>query len=366
MGFIETGKYYKQGRYHNNGRPTKYGGNNKRRKVKKVIKERRKTELWDLPQEVIFQIFICTGLKGNNLPFVNKYFYHLINFRNFGVLHLVKLIDYQFTHNLNGKFMNLIPYIDQLITTIKQKKVTTNHLNDFETTYNQFLQESKALDISFFNYKLPVLFEHYNNHNIARIDNINLEIDNRSKYVRAKVKLLNEDLINYSKQTEKTFDDLCNMAESLFNGEDITTTSDTYTSSLPQPIFPSKFENIYSKEQMNFILTLKHHFQFKFKRLDTVILNILDNSLPPNIKSEIIEDLIQHSKTNVSDSTLIIAFKRYAESNLNPDLMKICNRLLSVFYEFNTNDKQLWEFIYNSENVPLLDLMNEFSTPVIN
>lgn len=392
MGFIQPGKSVKK------------------RKIKKSINiepikyvQPKKSILERLPHELLFKIFIQTGLKGNNLPLANKGLRVLLSLSHRpiddsywpGRSLILEIIEIHFKHNLNQN-IDLLKIRNKL--RFYRSKLPNNESNIHITELNEGLTTFEAvpfvLDASLFTYKFvsPEILDLLRSQACYALDYsvITEEITERPRFVKDHLKALSKECKSLNindRLPEDECDSMARVANELFNmnsenqvnhdtnGSDIVVQDDKkYSFSIfsKLPKFPNKFV----KEDIS-LKTLKtmvkmHEFGFYIEDKDSFAVNVIRSFDKNDFEMTHWQDsfslLLELTGSILSSYPVIEAFEMLLNCKpVNKEIYyTITNQVLKVFYYRVRNtegldDTNLWHYIMNTKNYDFVNMVMHFS-----
>lgn len=401
MGFIQPGKSLKR---------KKIKGTQKKKKPKipKIpaelidIVEPKKSILERFPRNVVFKIFLYTGIEENNLSLTNKYFNLLFKFSS----KLENSANWSNISLINGFIDN--HYISDLNQNINIKKMEAKrayYVKSFPPSLENenLIKLIECIEIfKKFHYGLSNKFFQYkfvNNDIISHIydmkvkvlqdDQIAEEIAERPKYLKSILKSLSSDLKKLRERQEEYDGNLPQerFNEPLEDDEENTESRErlveldsseeySYRTHLKKPDYPRTFylNGINTKEKLNIAISLNLKFSFVFTQLNLIMKSTVTNFDVESDLSilEVITFIIANnqSKEKISAEAIIEIFKlfkRFKEENnvkVLDDLTKCIDMLLSMFYSNDNakkHDNDLWTYIVNEKNFELFQILMKYN-----
>lgn len=386
----------------------------------------QKPELTSFPPEILYNIFCHVKMKDNNMNLVNKQLNQLLTVENMGFHYIQRLIRIQFIIDLNEEWDYLIPYIEKLINNFRKYKINSDCLNLFLDNCDVFNSIQYGLNHDIFKYKFAyeIDLHYYRQFFISNGSTLITERGNRFKYIKKQLKRLNYELLEFKRlqsNTEINFDELSRMANRLFNQEEtngeqslepeanedqafhnrgdepeVNLQLDYNSYNQTTPKFPKKFRNINSLDKFKKIKSLINGLNFTYEDLNVpfkgvlnsrltlkhkckVLLFLIKTYLDPNhtrskSKSKVNHLLIKDFKINLSIITR--AFELLIESGYNQKFEAIVHEFLKVYYQTNgqepleqdgaeeqNDDTELWNFVKESKQPELFQLLCGYSAP---
>lgn len=266
-----------------------------------------------------------------------------------------------------------------------------------------------GLSIKIFKYKFikSVDTSYFNQYVLMDPKNIKEERHNRSKFLKSQIKTLKRELIDSRsselEHREVDYDALSLYAESLFNSveqlennEAISTPEEQqqeqqqpedeeqedcsiYRSQLITPYIESIYSSIDSMDTFMRVLNLVHNFGFKFRNLNEALIRIAESKMQFKDKIKIMmycfenyikkrDDDEDQKNYKVSVQVITRLFDMLVGSHYNQKCEKLVNNYLSHVYQNDVNDDneidtELWEYVKNSKEADLFQILCGYSTP---
>lgn len=393
MGFIEPGKPLKRRKL----RQTIPVKNVKYTPNKNSILER-------LPHELLYRIFVFTGVRENHLPLTNKYFNNLLTLENGpkddfywpGKKLLLDIVKIHFTYDLNQNLN--IPSVRKRIGYYKSKLPNgeqNEHINELNDALVVFEKIPSALVTDLFSYKfisaefLDLLY--FKDSHALEKSVILEEITERPKFIKRHLKSLMKECkslnLNLAKdESEDECDNMARIADEAFNantddthilsitpeGEEVKDeTKYSYNTHLKTPIFPNKFYDNITQKQLRFMSKMSH-FGFTIENKDKFIINSIQSF--DKIDWEIanwkpsFDILLGLTNLEINAGAVIEGFQMilHCRAQHKNYYYSMTYLLLEIFYrrlrEHNgLEDTSLWHYIVHTKDHSFLDMIMQFA-----
>lgn len=388
MGFIEPGRSLKK------------------RKIKKIHHAKvlqyippRKSILEKLPHEILYRIFVLTGLKDNNLPITNKYFNELLSFNRNpeydtywpGKRILLDIVDIHFSFDLNQNIN--IPKVKKKIQYY-EGKIPDNeneNLRKLKEGINAFEEILSVLSADLFNYKFISsdfldLFDFTKSHALE-YEVILEEIKERPKFIKEHDKALMKECkrLNVNiPESEDECDNMARMADQLFNTNSDIVPQDSlednqensnankysYATHSKSPKFPSKFYDGISQRRL-ILMSKMCHFGFVVEDIDKLFINTIQSFDKSDWEMEKWRDsldiLLEFSKSVIPASAIIEGFEAITgcKPQNEQQYYTITNRLLELYFKVDQrnglDDSNIWCYIVSTKNHKYFDMIMRFA-----
>lgn len=388
MGFIEPGRSLKK------------------RKIKKIHHAKvlqyippRKSILEKLPHEILYRIFVLTGLKDNNLPITNKYFNKILSFNRNpeydtywpGKRILLDIVDIHFSFDLNQninipKVKKKIQYYDGKIPDNENE-----NLRKLKEGINAFEEILSVLSADLFNYKFISsdfldLFDFTKSHALE-YEVILEEIKERPKFIKEHDKALMKECkrLNVNiPESEDECDNMARMADQLFNTNSDIVPQDSlednqensnankysYATHTKSPKFPSKFYDGVSQRRL-ILMSKMCHFGFVVEDIDKLFINTIQSFDKSDWEMEKWRDsldiLLEFSKSVIPASAIIEGFEAITgcKPQNEQQYYTITNRLLELYFKVDQrnglDDSNIWCYIVSTKNHKYFDMIMRFA-----
>ncbi|CAG87205.1 DEHA2D12958p [Debaryomyces hansenii CBS767] len=379
----------------------------KKRKIKKsqsphVVQYAppNKSILEKFPHELLYRVFVLTGLKENNLSLTNKYFNKVLSLNSRRIYNtywpgkriLLDIVDIHFTYDLNQNIN--IPKIKKKIQyyTSKIPGNGNENLRNLKEGIKVFEEISSALSADLFNYKF-ISSEFLDLFNLTKSHaleyNVILEeIKERPKFIKENDKALMKECkrMNVSiPESEDECDNMARMADQLFNSntpdivprdsspdnqENNNTNKYSYATYTKSPKLSAKFyDNITQKRLI--LMSKMCHFGFIVEDIDKLFINTIRSFDRDDWEMEYWRDsfdvLLDLSKSVIPTSAIIEGFESITacKPQNKQHYYTITNRLLELYFREDqrngVDDSSIWYYIVSTKNHKYFDMIMNFA-----
>lgn len=389
MGFIEPGRSLKK------------------RKIKKIQHAKvlpcipqRKSILEKFPHEILYRIFVLTGLKENNLPVTNKYFNKLLSLNRNpeydtywpGKRILLDIVDIHFSYDLNQNIN--IPKVKKKIQyyTSKIPDNDNENLRKLKEGIKVFEEILCVFSADLFNYKFISsdfldLFDLTKSHALD-YSVILEEIKERPKFIKEHDKALMKECkrLNVNiPESEDECDNMARMANQLFNTntqengpqdslqddqENGNTNKYSYATYSKSPKFPNKFYDDISNKRL-ILMSKLCHFGFVVDDIDKLYINTIRlfdmNDWEMNDWRPSLDLLLELSKSTIPSSAVIEGFEAITgcKPHNKQQYYTITERLLELYFDVDQrnglDDSNVWCYIMSTKNHKYFDMIMRFA-----
>lgn len=359
-----------------------------------------KSILEKLPHELLYRIFVLTGLKENNLSLTNKYFNKLLSLNHRpidnkywpGKKILLDIVDIHFTYDLNQNIN--IPKIRKKIQyyTSKIPGDGNENLRNLKEGIKVFEEISTALSADLFNYKFISsefldLFDLTKSHALE-YSVILEEIKERPKFIRENDKALMKECkrLNVNiPESEDECDNMARMADRLFNSntsdivsresspdnqENNNANKYSYATYTKIPKFSAKFYDNLTQKRL-ILMSKMCHLGFFVEDIDKLFINTIRsfdrNDWEMEHWRESFDVLLDLSKSVISASAIIEGFESITacKPHNKQHYYTITNRLLELYFREDqrngVDDSNIWYYIVSTKNHKYFDMIMNFA-----